>query len=137
MKFVYRPEGADPMSWEFAPAKMMSPEAETIERLTKMTFVQWQNAVQDGSMLATRALLFVLLKRATPGIKFDTVQFSMAEIDWELGDEERTAVIAALTAKQDSGETMTPDEKQLLEELIADDDSTATPEDAPEDPKAP
>lgn len=124
MRFVYRPDGVEPRSWEFEPAKMMSPEAEAIERLTKMTFVQWQSAVQDGSMLAIRALLWVLLKRSNPGIKFESLEFSMGEIDWELGEQERVDVIRVLTAKQDSGEALTLEEAQLLEELTAESDDT-------------
>lgn len=124
MRFVYRPDGVEPRSWEFEPAKMMSPEAEAIERLTKMTFVQWQSSVQDGSMLAIRALLWVLLKRSNPGIKFESLEFSMGEIDWELGEQERVDVIRVLTAKQDSGEALTLEEAQLLEELTAESDDT-------------
>ena len=88
MLFVYSPEGADPKKWPFDPSKLMSPEAETIERHTGMTFAEWGASVPKGSMLALHGLLYVLLKRSDPTLKWDSVQFCLAEIDFELEPED-------------------------------------------------
>jgi len=116
VKFVYAPEGADPKKWDFAPEKLMSPEAEAIERNTGMTYAEWGTAVTKGSVLALHGLLFVLLKRDIPTIKWDDVQFSMSELDFELDDEETAEALAGLEAKAAKGDLDASDEA-LLERL--------------------
>jgi hypothetical protein len=122
MQFVYKPEGAEPKKWDFQPDKLMSPEAEAIERLTKMTFGEWSQAVTKGSMLALHGLLYVLLKREIPTLKWDAVTFSLSEVDFELTDQETADMIAALEEKE-RGEGLDLGERGLLEQLRAEDDS--------------
>lgn len=118
MRFVYQPEGADPKKFEFAPEKLMSPEAEAIERHTGMTYTDWNIAVSKGSMLALHGLLFVMLKRSDPTLKWDAVQFSLSELDFELDDEESAQALADLEEKAKVGELDANDEA-LLERLRA------------------
>lgn len=129
MQFVYKPEGADPKAWEFRPEKLMSPEAEAIERLTKMTFGEWTRAVRGGSMLALHGLLYVMLKREYPTLKWDEVQFSLSEVDFELTDEETAELRTELEAKDAAGE-LNADEREFLEQLRAE---TPEPPEAVED----
>jgi hypothetical protein len=82
-KFVYKPEGAEPRSWDFAPEKMMSAEMIVVEDLTGLTWGEWIDACARGSIKAIHALLYVLLKRATPTLRPDEVQFTLDEIDFE------------------------------------------------------
>lgn len=96
MQFVYKPEGAVPKKWDFDPSKLMSPEAEAIERHTKMTYGEWADAVDRGSILALHGLLFVMLKREQPTLKWDEVQFSISEVGLEFSDEETAEQIANL-----------------------------------------
>lgn len=106
MQFVYKPEGVEPDAWkrwEFDANKLMSPEAEAIERHTGMTFGEWKNAVVNESVRALHGLLFVMLKRENATLKWDEVQFSMSEVDFELDDEEAAEVIAALEAAASDG----------------------------------
>ena len=86
MKFIYKPEGADPRSWDFDPSKMLSAEMIAIERLTGFTWEEWIDACSRGSMLAVHALLYVLLKRSAPQLKPDEVQFTLDEIDMQPDD---------------------------------------------------
>lgn len=118
MKFVYKPEGADPREWEFDPARLMSPEVETIERHTGFTFQQWVEAIGDGSFLAFHGLLYVLLKRTTPTLKWTDVQFCMADIDMSMSAEEEDDLIARLIEKRDS-EGLDPSEAKYLEQIQA------------------
>lgn len=124
MQFVYKPEGAEPKRWDFRPEKLMNPEAEAIERLTKMTFGQWSDAVTEGSVLALHGLLYVLLKREIPTLKWDEVQFSMSEVDFELTDQETADTIAALE-EQERAEGLGLNERVLLEQLRASTDDAA------------
>jgi hypothetical protein len=131
-QFVYKPEGATPKKWDFDPSKLMSPEAIAIERLTGMTFGEWQDALSRGSMLALQALLYVLLKRETPTLKFDDVQFCNDDVDVELTDEEAAEEVRDLEAK----ESLTDQEQAVLDALREQGHSAAGPK-APEPNSAP
>jgi hypothetical protein len=113
MQFVYKPEGAEPKRWPFDADKLMSPEAEAIERHTKMTYGEWTDAVTRGSVLALHGLLYVLLKRSIPTLKWDEVQFNLTELDFELDDQETADTIAALEAKDE----LSAGEEQTLAQL--------------------
>lgn len=114
MLFVYKPEGADPRKWEFDPTRLMSPEVEAIERHTGLTFEGWVEACGKGSFIALHGLLWVLLKRSSPTLKYDEVQFCMADLDFEMDEQERAEMRAELEAKPDR----TPAEERVLAELI-------------------
>ncbi len=101
MRFSYTPEGAEPRSWDFDPNRLMSPEAEAIERHTGMTFEEWGTQVGKGSMTALHGLLYVLLKRSDPTLRYDAVSFCLAEVDFVLDDDETRQAIATLEAKDD------------------------------------
>ena len=118
MKFVYKPEGADPREWEFDPARLMSPEVEAIERHTGLAFAEWIEAVGKGSFLAYHGLLYVLLKRSVPTLKWDDVQFCMADLDLQLNDEEQAELVTRLLAKRDAGD-IAPEESIYLDGLLA------------------
>jgi len=98
-KFVYTPEGADPQEWEFDPLKLMSPEAEAIEKHCNMIYGQWAQYVTQGSILAIHGLLYVLLKRSRPTLKWDEVQFSLSEVEFKFSDDEE-AEVAALSDEE-------------------------------------
>lgn len=82
-KIIYTPEGADALSWDFDPDKLLSPECMTIERMTGQTYAEWLDALGRGSMGAVHALLYVLMKRDRPTLAADQVQFSLSEVDVE------------------------------------------------------
>lgn len=113
-RFVYTKEGETPKSWEFDPNKLLSPEAETIERNTGWTFGEWLDKLGAGSVLATHALLHVFLKRDIPPLQFNQVEFSMSEIDMELDDEDLTRAIEVLQLK----ENRTAAEQKALDDMI-------------------
>lgn len=136
MQFRYKPEGIEPKVWEFRPYKLMSPEAELIEKRTGMAFADWARVVTEGSMIALRALLFVMLKRGEPTLKWEQLQFSMSEVDFILDDEEKAGGVKTLEAKAAAGETLTDDESELLlswrEELGLTDEPELEEVEAPE-----
>lgn len=117
MQFVYKPEGAKkPKKWDFDPDRLMSPEAEAIERHTGFTFAEWTEKVQAGSMLALHGLLFVMLKRDEPTLKWDSVQFNLSMVDFELDDKETADLIGDLE-KQAAESPLSPAQSALLESL--------------------
>ena len=131
MQFVYKPEGARKV-WPFEPGRIMNAEAEVIEKRTGMTFVQWTDAVLEGSMLATHGLLFVLLKRENPTLKWDDVQFCIDDVDFEPDEAETAKIIKALEEK-DEAEGLSFEEREALAELRT---QVETADAGDEDPKA-
>lgn len=81
-QFIYKPEGADPLSWTFDPEKMKSSEIMAIEKLTGLTYAEWADAAERGSITAVHALLFVLLRRDRPQLDASQVpDFELDEIE--------------------------------------------------------
>lgn len=116
MKFTYTPEGAEPEVWPFKPNKLMSPEAEAIERVTGMSFGVWREAIFEESMLAIRALLWIMLKRQNPTLSFDDVQFCIDDVSIDLDDDDKAEAKAMLLEKATRG-PLTDEEAEQLEQL--------------------
>lgn len=116
MRITYTPEGADPQVFEFKPGKLMSPEAEAIERHTGLTYKQFTEALGETSVLATHALLYVFLKRGNPTLKYDQIQFCMDEIEIDLDDDEAANAITELRRRQ-ADRPLTDDEAEAMKQL--------------------
>ncbi len=117
MILVYAPEGADERRWTFKPEKLMSSEAEAIEKATHLTYAEFGMELIKGSVTARRALLWVLLKRedaplrlaqVDPPVGSITVEYEVDELiamrdgvqqDTSLSDDERAAVLEQLEAE--------------------------------------
>ncbi|WP_327679477.1 hypothetical protein [Kitasatospora sp. NBC_00458] len=84
MYLVYQPEGSDePRRFKYQPTKLMSAERERLEKLTGRDFSDFTHGVVRGNALCRRALLFILLKREHPTLKFDDVDFAWDELTLE------------------------------------------------------
>jgi hypothetical protein len=87
---TFTKEDGTEKTWEkFRPGKMMTTEAEVVEKVTGMTFVAWGQALMEGSTLAGRALVWVLLKREDPTLRFRDVVYSVDSLLLDLDEEER------------------------------------------------
>jgi hypothetical protein len=105
---VYQPEGSDePTRWPYNPRKLMSAEREAIEKRTGQPFAEFTKAVIQGSSLARRALLWVMLKRDHPTTKFDDVDFAWDELRLEYSRQEYAQMIA------DASENLTGEQREL------------------------
>ncbi len=117
--------------WDgFKPDRMMNVEAEVIEKLTGMTFMEWGQALLNGSALAARALVFTLKKRDNPsgGIRFRDVVFPIGDLKVDLDDDEKKLVREALATADLSEE----DREQALAALgpePSEDEAAEEPED--------
>lgn len=117
MKFVYKPEGLTPREWDFEPRRLMSPEVMAIEKLTKLTFDEWQTAILRGSVTALHALLWVLLKREQPTLVASQVQFAIDEIGMEPTDDELRLAMDKLLETPDA--ELSDEQREALVELKA------------------
>jgi hypothetical protein len=104
---TYTPEDGEPRRWDLDDVKLLTSEAEAIERVTGLGWAHVrspQTLVFKDSPTAKRALVWVLLKRDEPALRyrdFDPVEDAItvrlglaearqvrAEIDREYGDDE-------------------------------------------------
>lgn len=86
---TYAPEGSqEPKRWRYDPRKLMSAERETLERVTDRNFAQFTTDVLQGNALCRRALLWVLLKREHPTLRFADVDFAWDEVKLEFSRQE-------------------------------------------------
>lgn len=127
MKFIYKPEGTEPQSWDFEPNKLMSPEVEAIERHTGLTFMEWVMALEKGSFNAFHGLLYVMLKRSHPTLKWTDVQFCMDDVGWDLDVTDMENMIGVLEAKAKESELTEAEALQLdnLRTQLAEAEATA------------
>lgn len=119
MQFTYKPEGAEPQSWEFRPEKMMSVECIEIEKRTGWDFAEWLERFKAANMGAIHAFLFVMLKRTRPTIKYDDVRFCLDDISFEPTPAELEEARERLEAKRDA-EGLDEAEAGLLAKFIED-----------------
>lgn len=136
MKFSYTPEGADPREWVINLNKLPNVEAEEIERRTDMTYGEWGDALERNSMRALHALLFVLMRRSTPSLKWDQIVFSMSEVSLEMELAEKKEALVRIREGIANGSISDDDARPAIDALVAEIAAEDEPESADEaDPK--
>lgn len=136
MYLIYQPEGSEePQRWTYNPRRLMSAEREAIERRTGMVFADFTKAVIQGSSVARRALLWVMLKRDHPTMRYDDVDFAWDELKLEyskqeyadmiakageeLSGAERESVLASLQAEREAALDDPEQEGKVLPPVVA------------------
>ena len=128
MIVTFHREGLEDLVWDnFKPGRLMTPEAEAIEKVTGMSFARWGAALMEGYASAGRALVWVLRKRDEPTLRYSDVVFPVGDLELDfdadekrrmraelakqtgLTDEERAQVLAAIGAEEDDDEPSTVD----------------------------
>jgi hypothetical protein len=95
---IYEPEGSEePQRFKYNPNKLMSVEREALEKRTGKDFSAFTQAVLAGNSLCRRALLFLFLKRAHPGVRWEDVDFSWEELTLEYSRQEYQAMRDAIS----------------------------------------
>jgi len=122
MLIIYTPEGGERQEWAFTPAKLRSTEAEVIERHTGWTYQEFGEKFMAGSAQARHALLFVLLRRSNPTLKYGDVVFSLDELDVDLDAEEKARALEVLRAQ---GNDLSDEQREALEVLVLDEMAAA------------
>jgi hypothetical protein len=78
-------------AFEVDPGKLTFGEAKRIEAVTGQTFSQWGDLLQNGSITALQALVWTLMRRTRPEVRFDDVddiEFGQVSVE---ADEEPEA----------------------------------------------
>lgn len=118
MIIVYSPEDGDKQQWEFTPGKVRAGEAERIEKRYGANWTEFLQGVNTGSIRARRVLLWHLIRRDHPTLRWEdtpdfyagelSVDMSLTELvemrervasDKTIDAEVREQVITALTAQ--------------------------------------
>ncbi len=119
MLLIYRPEGATERRWTYAPDKLLSSEAEAIEKVTGITYEEFGQALIKGSMTARRALLWVLLKREEPTLRHSQVDVPVGAVAVDYEPHELKAIRDALADNNDLSDTDRDAALAQLDEMIA------------------
>jgi hypothetical protein len=89
MKIFYAPDDGDPQAWDFDPARMLTSEAEAIETVTEMTYLEFGEALSKGSMKAFRALVWIMRKRHEDAtLRYRDVDFPIGALTFENDEPE-------------------------------------------------
>ena len=82
MKITHRPPGGPVEEWDFDLARLMVAELDAIERVTGLTgMIAFQEALNAWSASALRALIWVVRKRSDPPLRYEAVDFAIADIN--------------------------------------------------------
>lgn len=92
MKLTYTPEDGEPQVWSFSADKLMTTEAEAVEKVTGMSYDEFGTALVRGRATAKRAVVWVLRKRSEPTLRYSAVDFPMGALAVELDVDELLAI---------------------------------------------
>lgn len=119
---MYGPGDGEKREWIWKPRDAPSFEAEALEDASGWDFPEFLQRFIAGSTRARRALLWVLLRREHPGLRFEQVSFTMGELADEYDDDEIAAARAALAEQESNPDDALDDAaRQRLAEVLADD----------------
>jgi len=124
----FTPSEGDTTTYDFKPKKLLSVEAEVVEKLTGKTYTDAVQAMIAGSALCRRAVVYVLQKRTHPTLSWTSFDFPYDAIEVEFDSDELAdikAAVASAPGLSDSERTAALEQIESLEEA------------APEAPKAP
>lgn len=97
MDVTYTPEGETAQTWNFNSGRVRTVEAEQIEARSGMRYEEWVLAIQAGGARARRVLLWHLMRRDHPKLRFeDTPDFYMDELVLEYDATELRELLARL-----------------------------------------
>ena len=132
MFLVYKPEGADERRWTYEPEKLLSSEAEAIERKTGWTYEEFGIQLVKGSTIARRALLWVLLKRDDPTLRHEQIDIPVGVVRTDYNRTELQAIRDAAAKDTDLTDAERDGALEQLEKMLAE----LPEEDAPKAPES-
>lgn len=103
---VYKPEGLSEdrwRRWDISANTLSSVVLERIEDATDWTSGEWMKKFDAGSVKAMHALLWSLMRQTDPAIAYESVQFTMDEVDIEDDPGDKPAPKARKASKPKSG----------------------------------
>ena len=115
MYLRYTPEGSDTQEWPISLGKFRTMEVEAIERMTGLDYgTEFKQKLMKGNGAARRALLWTVLRRAHPTLKYVDVDFADDEVVLQMDTDELTELRDAVATAP-----MSEDERTLALDAIA------------------
>jgi len=93
----YSPDGGDKQIFRFDPNRIMSPEAEQIERKAGKPYGQAVADAQAGGITSRKAILWVLLRRQHPTLRYEDLNFAWADLELAYTVEELAEITDGLS----------------------------------------
>jgi len=121
---TYARSGGETQKWDYKPGDVLSAEAETLERITDKTFDEINTGLLRGAVWARRGVLWMLMKRDNPSLKYADVQFKSGEVQVDWSTDERAEMRKAIEANTD----LTEDERELAIAALGEDEEPAPKE---------
>jgi hypothetical protein len=115
MNITFESEQFGKHEWnEFKPGKIPTTDAEDIEKVTGMTFVEWGQALMNGNTICGRALVWILLRRQNRGLRFREISYPLDALEIGLDEDEKKRLREELMKNDDLDEK---DRKDILTAL--------------------
>jgi len=132
LKFTYSPEGVDPKVWtvDLLDGIRASEYIAMQQKSGIKGFQALMNGIEDIDPLAIKALLWLLLKRTMSTLSWDSLDFTLGEVEITEPDEDPAAMRAKLE-RMNAADQLNEAGKKRLAELVE-----QGVEAEPEDPKA-
>ena len=131
MIITYTPDDGEKQVWSFSPERLLTTEAEAIEKVTGQSYADFAEALLNGGITARRAVVWVMRKRCgEPELRFRDVDFPVGAFRLDLDPEEKALIRNAILQTSD----LTPEQRAGVLATLEDeeDEERESP-----DPKAP
>lgn len=96
---------------DFDAGTITNREAMDLERATGLTFGQWNDALKERSALAMTGMVWLVLRREEPALRFDAVEFTFSDLS--VASEEDAAVDP--TEETEGGPSTSEDESKTAD----------------------
>lgn len=96
MYVIFRPADGDEQRYHFDADRVSNFEAESVERETGWTYSEWGDRLTRNSAIAMHALLWIVMRRVHPTLKYRDVAFDMSQVSVEPEPDELYAARAAV-----------------------------------------
>lgn len=137
-RITYKPEGSTTERvWDVDFGKIMSPERILIEKAAGCGWDECKRLFFANATAVVGSVMFVMLKREIPELKFSEFQFCDDDFETDLTDAEARETLAAIDKAEQSGAEAYDDEARVLQVILRERFADAEPaEDGEgEDPK--
>jgi hypothetical protein len=129
---TYSPQDGEARRWDLKTVRLLSSEAEAVERATDLTYAQVRDLLSKGSARALRAIAWVLAKRDAPTLRYGQFDPAEDELDIDFDAAER----AVLREEALSSPDLSDAEREQFLALLAEPEPEAAETDPDTVPKA-
>ena len=115
------------LHWEFKPDRLLTSEAEALEKVTGLSFTDWVNGLMSNQATACRGLVWILRKRTEPTLRYGAVDFPMGDLSIDFDAEEKSLMRDQILASN----ALTDEERTQALEFLGFDPTEVPDEDGP------